>query len=218
MQELLLILGALLAARVSAAPDACPDVQGDAMRASYNVSLHTGRFYEIFFKDPVEDFCTCFVKDREVTADGLTDADQLYCGAFDDAHFLWVNGTEQNFFSGSSCNAGKGGACRNANFDLVFESPVIKRVHYPNQVIGYGMDESTGKYLWTVEYQCMEVLGVRDYLGVNIYHRHWDPPAADLAAIQAVVDAAGLSDLWNSTKGIRPISGGPFCNFTENPR
>jgi hypothetical protein len=199
---------------------ACPDVQGPAIRAEYEITKHTGRFYEIMFKDPVEDMCACFVKDREVTDVGLTDADQLFCGMHDAKHFMWVNGTEQNLFNGSSCDGGKGGACGNANFDLVFETPLIKRIHYPNQVLGFGRDATGaygGKYVWTVEYQCMEVLGVRDYLGVNIYHRHWDPPAADLAAIQAVIDAAGLSALWNSTK-LKPISSSPMCNFTANPR
>ena len=41
----------------------------------------------------------------------------------------WFNTTEENFFIPG----------RNAAFDLVMETPVIKKVHFPNLVLGYGM-------------------------------------------------------------------------------
>ena len=66
--------------------------------------------------------------------------------------------------------------------------------------------------MWTVEYQCMHALGVRTYLGVNIYHREWNPPAADIAAIRAVVAAAGVD--WD--KDLTPMAGA-HCNYTANP-
>ena len=58
----------------------------------------------------------------------------------------------------------------------------------------------------------MHALGVRTYLGVNIYHREWNPPAADIAAIWAVVAAAGVD--WD--KDLTPMAGA-HCNYTANP-
>ena len=72
-----------------------------------------------------------------------------------------------------------------AAFDLVMETPVIKKVHFPNLVLGYGEDTEHkyhGQYAWTVEYQCIEKLGMQMYMGFNIYHREWDPPAASCLA------------------------------------
>ena len=62
------------------------------------------------------------------------------------------------------------------------ETPIIKKVHFPNLVLGYGTDTEEGSkykgmYKWTVEYQCIEKAGVSVYVGFNIYHRDWNPPA-----------------------------------------
>merc|ERR1712216_746374 len=46
---------------VSAAPATpCPDVQPASVVAQYNLTKHTGRFYELYYKDPLERPCTCF--------------------------------------------------------------------------------------------------------------------------------------------------------------
>jgi hypothetical protein len=121
----------------------------------------------------------------------------------------WFDTVEENFLIPG----------RNAAYDLVMESPIINKVHFPNLVLGYGEDTAGtygGKYVWTVEYQCIEELNKVAYVGFNIYHREWSPPSADIAAIQAVVSNAGLGRYWNFTArgGIRPM-GGQHCNYTD---
>lgn len=98
----------------------------------------------------------------------------------------------------------------NAAFDLVMESPVIKKVHFPNWVLGYSSDRAPGGgYVWTVEYQCMAVAGFEDYMGFNLYHRSRTPPAADLAAMRQVMVDAGMGDYWTKLHRIS----GPECKF-----
>lgn len=105
-----------------------------------------------------------------------------------------------------------------SSFDLVMETPIIKKVHFPNLVLGYGTDTEEGSkykgmYKWTVEYQCIEKAGVSVYVGFNIYHRDWNPPASDVAEIKQVVEDAGLGQYWNTS--IKPM-GGPHCNYTSS--
>ena len=109
---------------VSAAPATpCPDVQPAPVVAQYNLTKHTGRFYELYYKDPLERPCTCFWKDREVQLveggkQSLRDADRMWCGAV--GKYTWFNATEDNFLVAGASNA---------NFDLVFETPIIKKIH-----------------------------------------------------------------------------------------
>mmetsp|Transcript_14034 Transcript_14034/g.33482 ORF Transcript_14034/g.33482 Transcript_14034/m.33482 type:complete len:223 (+) Transcript_14034:23-691(+) len=182
----------------------CPpieQVQKAEVVKTYNVSRSQGRFFEIFVKDVVEAPCTCFLKDRRVNDKGLQDSDQLYCGA--GKYMSWYNVTEDNFFISG----------HNARFDLVFQSPIMRRIVFPNVVLGFAEAGGHTGYTWLVEYQCMERLGVQTYLGFNIYHRHWDPPEADVLAIRRVIEEAGLGEHWASIKRM----GGPHCNYTSSP-
>ena len=137
----------------------CPpieQVQKPEVVSTYNVSKAQGRFFEIFVKDVVEAPCTCFLKDRRVNAKGLQDSDQLYCGA--GKYMSWYNATEDNFFVPG----------HNARFDLVFQRPLIRKVVFPNVVLGFAEEAPgahTSGYTWLVEYQCMERLGVQTYMG-----------------------------------------------------
>ena len=78
----------------------CPprsQVQKAGIATDYNVTLHQGHFFELYFLDVVETACTCFSKVRTVTAASLHDADHIYCG-LGPATMAWYNTTEQNFF------------------------------------------------------------------------------------------------------------------------
>ena len=191
----------LLTACVGASCPPLEQVQKAEVVATYNVSKAQGRFYEVFVKDVVEAPCTCFLKDRRVTSKSLQDRDQLYCGFGE--HRAWYNATEDNYFVTG----------QNARFDLVFQSPLIRKVHFPNIILGFAED-AKGEYVWLVEYQCMQALGVQTYMGFNIYHRRWDPPEADVLAIQKVLEKAGLGEYWGHS--IKPM-GGPHCNYTSSP-
>ena len=76
---LTLAMAALLAGSHALAPAAghgqarkkCPAVsrvQTAAVVAGYNMTKHTGPFFEVYFSDVVEDACTCFSKTRAMSA------------------------------------------------------------------------------------------------------------------------------------------------------
>eukprot|EP00470_Lotharella_oceanica_P000654 CAMPEP_0170170818 /NCGR_PEP_ID=MMETSP0040_2-20121228/3843_1 /TAXON_ID=641309 /ORGANISM="Lotharella oceanica, Strain CCMP622" /LENGTH=194 /DNA_ID=CAMNT_0010410479 /DNA_START=120 /DNA_END=704 /DNA_ORIENTATION=- len=179
----------------------CPpleQVQSPRVASEYNVSLSQGRFYEVYYHDIVERACTCLSKDRHIDHESksLRDSDRMLCGG-GQAQSLWFNITEENYFIPG----------KNAQFDLVMECPIMNKIHFRNIVLGMGRndgDDSRG-YTWTVEYQCIEKLGVRVYVGFNIYHRDWNPPAADVEAIVGVIRQAGLGRYWDNGC-IKPIS------------
>mmetsp|Transcript_24000 Transcript_24000/g.33561 ORF Transcript_24000/g.33561 Transcript_24000/m.33561 type:complete len:210 (-) Transcript_24000:137-766(-) len=181
----------------------CPplsQVQKPEVVANYNISKHTGRFFEILFMDTVETFCTCFWKNRVLTKFSLHDDDRLFCGAMDKG--IWFNVTEENYLIPG----------QKAAFNLVMESPIIRKIHFPNKVLGYGDDKEgkyEGKYVWTIEYQCIEKQGSQVYMGLNLYHREWNPPAEDIEAMKQVFINSGLQDHWIKLKHM----GSEKCNY-----
>ena len=62
-----------------------------------------------------------------------------------------------------------------AVFDLIFDVPLAKNIHFPNWVVALKEDSQTGKYRWIVEYQCIAAMGVQEFIGLNIYHREQYP-------------------------------------------
>eukprot|EP00040_Diaphanoeca_grandis_P042813 m.266057 g.266057 ORF g.266057 m.266057 type:complete len:216 (+) comp65193_c0_seq1:95-742(+) len=191
---------------MSESKSACPtrsQVQNVSVATEYNVTLAQGKFFELFYEDIVENDCTCFYKHRKIDSvtKSLHDTDRIYCGAM--GFYSWYNTTELNYFVPGE----------NAVYDLVMQSPIINKVHFPNWVLGYSKNRwSDGGYVWVVEYQCMQVAGINTYTGFNIYHRQWDPPAEDIDLIKQVIIYAGLGGDWSN---IKPM-GGPHCNYTQN--
>lgn len=88
-------------------------------------------------------------------------------------------------------------------------------------MLGFGADTTGkygGRYVWTVEYQCIHEAGQALYIGFNVYHREWRPPSADVAAIRQVIVDSGLGKWWTGKAGgIRPM-GGVHCNYTTELR
>ncbi|XP_013398735.1 uncharacterized protein LOC106165176 [Lingula anatina] len=155
-----------------------PDIQTSFVATQFNLNKFQGIWYELAYHDYTQPIgrCRCQRANKVYKPEEgkLYDYFSLYC----------VNHTYVNNLS-----------FKITNVTGYFEGhwPILPSVVFPDTVVALQVGKD-GNYEWVIEFQCVEVLGRIDFVGINFYHRRNNVTKDELEGMFKVARQQGLGE------------------------
>lgn len=150
-----------------------PATTQSAKVEAFDVHRYEGVWYEIAYHDATQvSVCACTRLDWRLNADGNTFKDRFT--------------TKCPYARGATFTVPMRGSVDSAR------PGVFNEVTFPDWIVDYHVDPSTGTYDWAIQFQCKETLGAVYFTGINLLSRTPTVQPEVMTAMLASLKAAGL--------------------------